>query len=71
MNVSATRIRRLAKSTIQNWLTLNIMSEIDLTAPNAKISDNAIVWSADLMDTGLQNPVPKSARGTVASTCCW
>jgi hypothetical protein len=37
LNATATRIRHLAKSTIQKWLTLNIMSEFDLTAPNSKI----------------------------------
>jgi hypothetical protein len=35
------------------------------TAPNAKISANAIVWAADLMDTGLQTPVPMHWEGTI------
>ncbi len=34
-------------------------------APNAQISDNAIVWAADLMDTGLQIPVPMHWSGTI------
>lgn len=34
-------------------------------APNASISDNAIVWSAELMDTGLQTPVPMVWKGTI------
>jgi hypothetical protein len=34
-------------------------------APNARITDNAIVWSADLMDTGLQTPVPMRWEGAI------
>ncbi|MDI1301930.1 MAG: hypothetical protein PSX71_08500 [bacterium] len=34
-------------------------------APNASISTNAIVWSAKLMDTGLQTPVPMQWEGTI------
>jgi hypothetical protein len=35
------------------------------TAPDARISDNAIVWSVTLMDTGLANPVPMIWEGTI------
>lgn len=34
-------------------------------APNARISANAIVWSAKLMDTGLQTPVPMVWEGNI------
>jgi len=34
-------------------------------APNARISANAIVWSAKLMDTGLKDPVPMIWEGTI------
>lgn len=34
-------------------------------APNATISSNAIVWSAELMDTGLANPVPMIWAGNI------
>jgi hypothetical protein len=34
-------------------------------APNTRITDNAIVWSANLMDTGLQRPVPMVWEGTI------
>lgn len=34
-------------------------------APNARISDNAIVWSVKLMDTGLQTPLPMIWEGTI------
>lgn len=34
-------------------------------APNASISDNAIVWSAELLDTGLETPVPMVWKGTI------
>ncbi len=34
-------------------------------APNASITNNAIVWSANLMDTGLQTPVPMVWEGTI------
>lgn len=34
-------------------------------APNARISENAIVWSVKLMDTGLQTPVPMIWEGTI------
>lgn len=34
-------------------------------APNARISDNAIVWSVQLLDTGLQTPVPMIWGGTI------
>jgi len=34
-------------------------------APNARISENAIVWSVQLMDTGLQTPVPMIWEGTL------
>lgn len=34
-------------------------------APNATISANAIVWSAELMDTGLANPVPMNWAGNI------
>lgn len=34
-------------------------------APNARISDNAIVWHVKLLDTGLQKPVPMVWEGTI------
>ncbi len=34
-------------------------------APNARISDNAIVWSVQLMDTGLETPEPMIWGGTI------
>jgi|GEM_PF-3010380 len=34
-------------------------------APNARISENAIVWSVELMDTGLQTPRPMKWEGTI------